>query len=224
MKQRIFAAVTAVVTLGVPGLAQASTQSRDQFLRERVVKVAGKRAPGRDIVLDGYNAKSGARKATQAEISLYFSRLASMYAAATAPPPAPKRVVYRQPVQQVQPQRVQQVQPRVQRVQPVQRVRYARPQVQRQAPVQQPQTQARSSQTGGGDPGLAGIRACESGGNYSTSTGNGYYGAYQFDHQTWKAAGGSTYNANQASAGEQDRVARNWIASGHRGAWPVCGR
>jgi len=74
----------------------------------------------------------------------------------------------------------------------------------------------------GGSGSLASIRACESGGNYQTNTGNGYSGAYQFDQQTWKAAGGSTEHAYQASPAEQDRVAAGWIAAGHRGAWPNC--
>lgn len=29
------------------------------------------------------------------------------------------------------------------------------------------------------------LRTCESGGNYSINTGNGYYGAYQFSYATW---------------------------------------
>jgi hypothetical protein len=68
---------------------------------------------------------------------------------------------------------------------------------------------------------LASIRACESGGNYQTNTGNGFYGAYQFDQSTWRAAGG-TGTPNTASPAEQDRVAAGWIASGHRNAWPNC--
>jgi hypothetical protein len=79
-----------------------------------------------------------------------------------------------------------------------------------------------SASSGGAGGDLASIRACESGGNYSTNTGNGYSGAYQFDDATWQAAGGSTQSAHQASPAEQDRVASNWIASGHRSAWPNC--
>lgn len=76
--------------------------------------------------------------------------------------------------------------------------------------------------TGGGAGGdLASIRACESGGDYATNTGNGYYGAYQFDLQTWQAAGG-TGNPASASPAEQDAVAAAWIAAGHRSAWPNC--
>jgi hypothetical protein len=79
-----------------------------------------------------------------------------------------------------------------------------------------------SAQGGGGAGGdLASIRACESGGDYSANTGNGYYGAYQFDQSTWTAAGGSG-NPAEASPAEQDRVAANHIANGNRSAWPNC--
>jgi hypothetical protein len=75
--------------------------------------------------------------------------------------------------------------------------------------------------TGGAGGDLASIRACESGGNYSTNTGNGYYGAYQFNLGTWQAAGG-TGNPATASPAEQDAVAAAWIAAGNRSAWPNC--
>jgi Transglycosylase-like domain len=77
----------------------------------------------------------------------------------------------------------------------------------------------------GGVGGLAGelakIRACESGGDYGTDTGNGYGGAYQFDQATWQAAGGTGSPAS-APPEVQDRVAANWIRKGNRGAWPSC--
>lgn len=47
------------------------------------------------------------------------------------------------------------------------------------------------------------LRTCESSNNYSTNTGNGYYGAYQFDLSTWRSVGGSGY-PNQAPPAEQD--------------------
>ncbi|HEY2272093.1 MAG TPA: peptidoglycan-binding protein [Jatrophihabitantaceae bacterium] len=47
------------------------------------------------------------------------------------------------------------------------------------------------------------LRMCESSDNYQTNTGNGYYGAYQFDVSTWRSVGGSGY-PNQASKAEQD--------------------
>ena len=66
------------------------------------------------------------------------------------------------------------------------------------------------------------IAACESGGNWGTSTGNGYYGGLQFSPGTWAANGGSGNPAN-ASRSEQIRVAENVLQSQGIGAWPVCG-
>ena len=68
---------------------------------------------------------------------------------------------------------------------------------------------------------LASIRACESGGNYSTDTGNGYYGAYQFHPGTWASVGG-TGNPAHASPAEQDMRAQMMIDAGRRGEWPNC--
>jgi resuscitation-promoting factor RpfA len=47
------------------------------------------------------------------------------------------------------------------------------------------------------------LRTCESSNRYDTNTGNGYYGAYQFDLGTWRSVGGTGY-PNQASPAEQD--------------------
>ena len=35
------------------------------------------------------------------------------------------------------------------------------------------------------------VAQCESGGNWSINTGNGYYGGLQFSLSTWRAFGGS---------------------------------
>jgi hypothetical protein len=67
------------------------------------------------------------------------------------------------------------------------------------------------------------IAACESGGNWGISTGNGYAGGLQFTSSTWHANGGSG-SANGASREEQIRVAENVLHSQGIGAWPVCGR
>ncbi len=67
------------------------------------------------------------------------------------------------------------------------------------------------------------IAACESGGNWGISTGNGYAGGLQFTPSTWRANGGSG-SANGASRDEQIRVAENVLHSQGIGAWPVCGR
>ena len=71
----------------------------------------------------------------------------------------------------------------------------------------------------------AGIAACESGGNWSANTGNGFYGGLQFTQQTWLANGGGQYaaSANLASPAQQIAVAERVLASQGIGAWPVCG-
>jgi nucleoid-associated protein YgaU len=66
------------------------------------------------------------------------------------------------------------------------------------------------------------IAACESGGNWSINTGNGYYGGLQFSPGTW-AANGGTGSAANASRAEQIRVAENVLRSQGIGAWPACG-
>jgi uncharacterized protein YabE (DUF348 family) len=67
------------------------------------------------------------------------------------------------------------------------------------------------------------IAACESGGNWATNTGNGYYGGLQFNLGTWHAYGG-TGRPDQQSREAQIAVAeRVAAASGGYGAWPVCG-
>jgi Transglycosylase-like domain len=69
---------------------------------------------------------------------------------------------------------------------------------------------------------LRSTRMCESGGNYQINTGNGFYGAYQFDASSWWGAGGHGY-AHQAEPMEQDYRATIWLKLAGRGAWPVCG-
>lgn len=66
------------------------------------------------------------------------------------------------------------------------------------------------------------IRQCESGGNYSTNTGNGYYGAYQFSQQTWNGLGYSG-TPNNASPAQQDAAAAQLASRSGFGQWPVCG-
>jgi len=69
---------------------------------------------------------------------------------------------------------------------------------------------------------LAAIRSCESGGDYSINTGNGFSGAYQFLQSTWEAVGGTGF-PHEASPREQDeRAARLYRESGSS-PWPVCG-
>ena len=65
------------------------------------------------------------------------------------------------------------------------------------------------------------LAKCESGGNWSINTGNGYYGGLQFSLSTWRAYGGNGY-PHQASRDEQIRIAKKVQASDGWGAWPGC--
>jgi nucleoid-associated protein YgaU len=69
------------------------------------------------------------------------------------------------------------------------------------------------------------IAACESGGNWSADTGNGFYGGLQFTQGTWLGYGGGQYasSASQATPSEQIAVAQRVLAGQGIGAWPVCG-
>ena len=59
------------------------------------------------------------------------------------------------------------------------------------------------------------VAACESGGNWSINTGNGYYGGLQFSRSTWTSFGGGRYasRADLASKGEQILVAQRVLKS-----------
>ena len=70
---------------------------------------------------------------------------------------------------------------------------------------------------------LEAIAACESGGNPSTNTGNGFYGKYQFTMETWQSVGGSG-NPAAAPEAEQDRRAARLYAQAGSSPWPVCGQ
>jgi hypothetical protein len=63
------------------------------------------------------------------------------------------------------------------------------------------------------------IRQREAGGNYATNTGNGYYGAYQFDLQTWRGVGGAGLPSN-ASPAEQDMRAQMLYQKRGCNPWP----
>ncbi|GMA20310.1 transglycosylase family protein [Arsenicicoccus piscis] len=67
------------------------------------------------------------------------------------------------------------------------------------------------------------VAACESGGNWSINTGNGFSGGLQFTGSTWRAYGGSG-SAHNASKAEQIRVAKRVLAGQGPGAWPVCSK
>ncbi|MGZ4278335.1 MAG: transglycosylase family protein [Solirubrobacteraceae bacterium] len=69
---------------------------------------------------------------------------------------------------------------------------------------------------------LRAIAACESGGNPTADTGNGFYGKYQFTQSTWASVGG-TGNPAAAPEAEQDRRAAMLLARSGSSPWPVCG-
>src|SRR5438445_9148439 len=66
------------------------------------------------------------------------------------------------------------------------------------------------------------IAQCESGGNWSINTGNGYYGGLQFTASTWRAYGG-TGSPQNASREQQIAVAERVLQGQGIHAWPVCG-
>jgi LysM repeat protein len=65
------------------------------------------------------------------------------------------------------------------------------------------------------------LAQCESSGNWSINTGNGFYGGLQFTQSSWHAAGGSGSPQN-ASRSEQIRVAQRLQQMQGWGAWPTC--
>ncbi len=65
------------------------------------------------------------------------------------------------------------------------------------------------------------LAQCESGGNWSINTGNGYYGGLQFSQSSWQAVGGSGLphehsREEQIKRGELLQARQGW------GAWPAC--
>lgn len=80
------------------------------------------------------------------------------------------------------------------------------------------------------DAGLYRLRMCESTDRYGVNTGNGYYGAYQFDRTTWDSVASRWdpplvgVRPDLASPADQDQMVR-WLWSERgRQPWPVCGR
>ena len=67
------------------------------------------------------------------------------------------------------------------------------------------------------------LRQCESGDNYGINTGNGYYGAYQFNLQTWRGVGGPGY-PHQNPPHVQDEMATRLYEQRGWSPWPSCSR
>lgn len=68
----------------------------------------------------------------------------------------------------------------------------------------------------------AGVANCESSGNWSINTGNGYYGGLQFSLGTWRAYGGEGM-PHQQPAWYQAQIADNVRTRSGLHHWPVCG-
>jgi hypothetical protein len=71
-----------------------------------------------------------------------------------------------------------------------------------------------------------GVAQCESGGNWSINTGNGYYGGLQFSQPTWAGFGGTELapRADLATPAQQVQIAEAVLAGQGIGAWPTCGK
>jgi len=65
------------------------------------------------------------------------------------------------------------------------------------------------------------VAQCESSGNWSINTGNGFYGGLQFTQSTWAAYGGTEYasRADLATKDQQIAVAEKTLAGQGWGAW-----
>ena len=70
-----------------------------------------------------------------------------------------------------------------------------------------------------------GVAQCESGGDWSINTGNGYYGGLQFSQSTWTGYGGAALapRADLATPSEQVQIAEKVLDGQGIGAWPTCG-
>ncbi|MEE1824375.1 transglycosylase family protein [Streptomyces sp. BE20] len=68
------------------------------------------------------------------------------------------------------------------------------------------------------------VAQCESTGNWSINTGNGFYGGLQFTSSTWAEFGGTSFaaRADLATKDQQIAIAEKVLAVQGPGAWPVC--
>ena len=67
------------------------------------------------------------------------------------------------------------------------------------------------------------LRLCEAGGDYTRNSGNGYYGAYQYNLGTWANYGGYA-SPHLAPPEVQDAKARATQAARGWSPWPACAR
>ena len=102
-------------------------------------------------------------------------------------------------------------------------------------PEPEPEASSDSSESSGGNTGASApsvpsgsvwdrLAQCESGGNWSINTGNGYYGGLQFSASTWSGYGGGQYapTADKATRAQQIAIAEKVRAGQGWGAWPSC--
>jgi len=95
------------------------------------------------------------------------------------------------------------------------------------APQAAPAPAAAAANTGAAAPAMMNeamwdkIAQCESTGNWSINSGNGYYGGLQFDIQTWIGAGGGAYapNASLATKAQQIDIANRVYAQRGLSPW-----
>ncbi|WP_018297543.1 resuscitation-promoting factor [Corynebacterium lubricantis] len=98
------------------------------------------------------------------------------------------------------------------------------------APSESASSPAASGNSGAAAPAVSNgsvwdsLAQCESGGDWSINTGNGYQGGLQFSQSTWAAYGGTQYapSADQATREQQIAIAEKTQASQGWGAWPAC--
>ena len=97
-------------------------------------------------------------------------------------------------------------------------------------PEPQPEAESESSSSAPAAPSAGTgvwdqLAQCESGGNWSINTGNGYYGGLQFNLGTWQAMGGGAYASLPSEASREEQIAvatKLRDTNGGYGAWPAC--
>ena len=89
------------------------------------------------------------------------------------------------------------------------------------ARTQAPAPAPAADQSSGGGAVWDSLAQCESGGNWSINTGNGYYGGLQFLTSTWLSSGGGDFapRADLASRAEQITVANRLYAKAGTSPW-----
>ncbi len=80
-------------------------------------------------------------------------------------------------------------------------------------------TKSSTSFSGSFSEALARLRSCE--GSYTSNTGNGYYGAYQFDKRTWGNYGGYKLASDAPAAVQDEKAWQTYKARGWQ-PWPTC--